>query len=227
MPKADSFTALGRGNGFSQCLNTIDLRENRVILNPPTLEQTMSAYWNIDSVSFGGAEFDPTNEPKDLICTPTANQGTDINSIQNSSTRIEQYVVSIGNPFRINDVEEDEIYYAHNLNFQYNNYSFNSISRGDASNADIFTDVIYTSTLYHDDAIAYACSPSYYHGSIAYYGADEIKLEVSEVTIEGIPFIRTFRQSFSGTSANAASGCPIAEFNPGTDLVPSITLHTY
>ena len=226
MPKADSFTALGRGNGFSQCLNTIDLRENRVILNPPTLEQTMSAYWNIDSVSFGGAEFNPTNEPKDLICTPTANQGTDLNTLQDSSTRFEQYVVSIGNPFRINDVEEDEIYYAHNLNFQYNNYSF-SVPLSGGGFADIFTDVIYTSTLYHDQASAYDCSPAYYHGSIAYYGADETKFEVSEVTIEGIPFIKILAQSFSGTSANAASGCPIAQFNPGTDLVPSITLHTY
>ena len=119
MPNAAPFTALGKGNGFNQCLNTIDLRENRVILNPPTLAQTMSAYWNIDSVSFGGAEFDPTNEPKDLICTPTANQGTDLNTIQDSSTRFEQYVVVIGSPFRVNDVEEDEIYYVHNLSCFY------------------------------------------------------------------------------------------------------------
>jgi hypothetical protein len=226
MPTATPFTALGRGNGFNQCLNTIDLRENRVILNPPTLAQTMSAYWNIDSVSFGGAEFNPTNEPKDLICTPTANQGTDLNTIQDSSTRFEQYVVSISSPFKVNDVEEDEIYYAHNLYFEYNNYSLSAPLSGGGF-ADIFTDVIYKSTLYHNDASAYACSPGYYHGSIAYYGADETKLEVSEVTIEGIPFIKILRQQFSGTGANAASGCPIAQFNPGTDLVPSITLHTY
>ena len=221
MPKADSFTALGRGNGFSQCLNTINLPENSVILNPPTLEQTMSAYWNIDSVSFGGAEFNPTNEPKDLICTPTANQGTDLNSIQNSSTRIEQYVVSIGNPFRINDVEEDEIYYGHGLNFSYSNYSF-SVPLSGGGFADIFTDVIYTSTLYHDNASAYDCSPP--AGSIYDYGADETKLEVSEVTIEGIPFVKILGQSFFGNKDNA---CPTAQFNPGTDLVPSITLHTY
>jgi hypothetical protein len=226
MPNATPFTALGKGNGFNQCLNTFDLRENRVILNPPTLAQTMSAYWNIDSVSFGGAEFDPTNEPKDLICTPTANQGTDLNTIQDSSTRFEQYVVVIGSPFRVNDVEEDEIYYVHNLGFEYNNYSL-SVPLSGGGVADIFTDVIYTSTLYHNNAIAYDCSPAYYHGSIAYYGADETKLEVSEVTIEGIPFIKILRQQFSGTGANAASGCPIAQFNPGTDLVPSITLHTY
>ena len=221
MSKADSFTALGKGNGFSQCLNTIDLRENRVILNPPTLAQTMSAYWNIKSVSFGGAEFEPGNEPKDLICTPTANQGFDLNTLQDTSFRFEQYAAGIGNPSRINDVEEKEIYYAHNLFFEYNNYSL-SVPLGGGGFADIFTDVKYQSTIYHDDAIAYACLPP--AGSIYTYSADETQLVVSEVTIEGIPFIKILTHSFFGI---ADDFCPTTQFNPGTGLEPSITLHTY
>lgn len=220
MSTAIPFNALGRGNGFSQCLNTINLPENRVILNPPTLAQTMSAYWNIKSVSFGGAEVEPGNEPKDLICTPTANQGTDLNTIQDSSTRFEQYVASIAHPFKIKDVAEDKIHYVHGLNFQYNNYSF-SVPLGGAF-ADIFTDVIYQSTIYHDNARAYNCILA---GES--YIADEIKLEVSEVTIEGIPFIKILRQEFFGAGDGAENGCPAAEFNPGTGLEPSITLHTY
>jgi hypothetical protein len=227
MSTAISFTALGRGNGFSQCLNTLDLPPNYAILNPPTLEQTMSAYWNIDSVSFGGAEFNPTNEPKDLICTPTANQGTDVNNIQNSATRVELYSVGISHPYKIKNVEEDKIYYHHGLSFVYSNYSFISVAHGSTFNVDIFTDVIYQSTLYHDNASAYNCIPEIYGGGIAYYGANETKLEVSEVTIEGIPFVKVLRQSFSGTGNNEESGCPLAQFNPGTDLEPSITLHTY
>lgn len=51
---AQSFTALGKGNGFNRCLAEIDLNGlNKTILNAPTLEQTMNAYWNFDSATFG------------------------------------------------------------------------------------------------------------------------------------------------------------------------------
>ena len=72
---AESFETLGAGNGFSSCLQKIPAIQvlNQELLNPPSLEQTMQAYWNFDSATFGGATFNPDNEPKDLICNESLN----------------------------------------------------------------------------------------------------------------------------------------------------------
>ena len=81
---ASSFETLGNGNGFPFCLERKDAITDQVIQNVPTLAQAMSAYWNIDSISFGGATFNPTNEPKDLICNPDANVPLKVYEAQDS-----------------------------------------------------------------------------------------------------------------------------------------------
>ena len=79
---AESFETLGAGNGFSSCLQATQVLYGE-ILNPPSLAQTMNAYWNFDSVSWGGAFFNPDSQPKDLICNPTANVGNSANGDSN------------------------------------------------------------------------------------------------------------------------------------------------
>jgi hypothetical protein len=219
MPTADSFATLGRGNGFSQCLTTSNLSTNNVILNPPTLEQTMLAYWNIDSISFGGAAFDPSNEPKDLICTPTANVGENYNILQDSSTRREHYLASIRSPKKVEDVASGEINYVHGIYFEYSNYTFNT-------GTDMYTDVIYRSSYYNDNESAYSCY-LIDHGGGNEREATEVQLDVSEVTIEGIPFVKTVSKSFYSYGNSASSSCPSSQFNSATTLEPSLTFHTY
>jgi hypothetical protein len=220
---ATPFTALGSGNGFSQCLNTISLPPENVVLNPPTLAETMSAYWNVDSISFGGASFDPTNEPKDLICTPSANQGSDTNIIQNTSTRYEAYSVSISHPYKIDD--NGTINYVHGLVFQYDNNTFNIFSGGFQA----YTNVTYRSTFYRNNSIPYVCNPVYY-GSPPYivgYNAEERIVTATSVTISGIPFVKVVTQYFSEGDYSANPSCPPFSANPVTSSTPSITLHTY
>ena len=217
---ATPFTALGSGNGFSQCLNTISLPSQRTVLNPPTLAETMSAYWNVDSISFGGASFDPTNEPKDLICTPSANQGTDVNIIQNTSTRYEAYSVTISHPYKVDDA--GTIDYVHGLTFSYDNFTFSGSLLA-------YTTVLYTSTFYLNNPSAYVCNPVYY-GSPPYivgYNAEQRNVTATSVTISGIPFVKVVTQYFSDGDYSANPSCPPFFANPVTSLTPSIALHTY
>ena len=74
---AQSFTALGKGNGFPICLPIKEMADDEIIFNDPTLKETMDAYWNFKSVTFGGATFEPDNEPKDISCDQTLNVGSD------------------------------------------------------------------------------------------------------------------------------------------------------
>jgi len=217
---ATPFTALGSGNGFSQCLNTISLPSQRTVLNPPTLAETMSAYWNVDSISFGGASFDPTNEPKDLICTPSANQGSDQNFIQDTSTRFEAYTVNISHPYKVDD--GGTIDYVHGLSFSYYNWTFSGSLLA-------YTTVIYTSTFYSNNPSAYVCTPEY-AGSIPYlvgYVAEQRNVTATSVTISGIPFVKVVDQYFQDGDYSANPSCPPFFANPVTSLTPSITLHTY
>jgi hypothetical protein len=219
MPSATEFATLGKGNGFSQCLTTSSLSTGNVILNPPTLQETASAYWNIESVSFGGATFEPGNEPRDLICTPTANVGENYNILQDGSNRREHYLASIRFPKKVEDVANSELYYVHGIYFEYSNYTFNN-------GLDMYTDVIYQSSYYRDNESAYSCY-LIDHGGGNEREATETTLDVSEVTIEGIPFVKTVSKSFYSYGNSASSSCPSSQFNSETTLEPSLTLHTY
>lgn len=60
MSTADSFTALGRGNGFTHCvtektLNTTVNEGEKVGDSGGTLGEAMSAYWNVKSIKYGGS----------------------------------------------------------------------------------------------------------------------------------------------------------------------------
>lgn len=50
MPTADSFIALGRGNGFPYCLGKRDV-SGYAFVEPLTLNQAMNIWWNIYSLS--------------------------------------------------------------------------------------------------------------------------------------------------------------------------------
>ena len=95
MPTAQPFNALGKGNGFNRCLTTRTVSGNN-ILNPPTFEQVVGAYWNFHSASFSGASFEPGNEPRDLICTERAAFGNDSDGSGGSGG--ERFGVSNGVP---------------------------------------------------------------------------------------------------------------------------------
>lgn len=53
MPTAESFTALGVGNGFTACITKIDMTESSggtwapPVINALTLKQAMNLYWNL------------------------------------------------------------------------------------------------------------------------------------------------------------------------------------
>ncbi len=50
MPTATQFTALGKGNGFAECLSKVDVSTYDIV-EPLTLSQAMSIYWNLKSAS--------------------------------------------------------------------------------------------------------------------------------------------------------------------------------
>ena len=218
---AQSFTALGKGNGFPFCLNARNLPSNGIIQNAPDLEQTMSAYWNFDSGSWGGASFDPTNEPSDLICNNNDNLGDDYNNISSN----EYYVVSNSFPAKVDD--NGNVEYVHGISFQYSKTVFLNPGVRNLT-------VRYQSTYYIDNAYPYVCEPIYYYpyggGNpylIGYTATERIKT-VSNVAISGIPFLKVVTKFFSSSDYSANPSCPLVGTYPSEPTtIPTLNLHTY
>tara|TARA_R110000823_G_C15809081_1_gene488000 strand:+ start:232 stop:924 length:693 start_codon:yes stop_codon:yes gene_type:complete len=229
---AQSFTALGKGNGFPFCL-TETVTDNKILLNPSSLAETMNAYWNFDNASWGGASFNPNNEPKDLICgDATLNVGSGVagNIAPNQGGGFEVRN-ALPTFFYIDGVK----YYKHGISM-----AFYAVTRTEEYNSEQNSSiqVLYFSSLYsvESDLVAYGC------------GVDEFCVEedqcfdigrsafektqsISSVTISGIPFIKRVVKSFNGTffkdnPDDPLPPCPTASYpsDPGT---PTLTLHTY
>ena len=240
MPTATSFTALGKGNGFNLCLSNRTVPGERII-NPATLKQAVAAYWNFHSASFSGASLEPTNEdggevqPRDLICNPRDSQGADTDHSAGSTS--ETFVVRNISPRKVLDQNDAEkTYYAHGISFEYNT------STGGGENIEKFTSVFYTSTIAQNpspfgSAIPYTCTilstttsggGSYSIGKFA----RKRTVDLSSVTIGGLPFVKTVIKSFAGTTFDDPVGsgnavCEPASFLSETSEVPSLTLWSY
>jgi len=231
MPKAKKFTALGKGNGFNRCLTTTTVSGDQII-NPPTFEQVVGSYWNFHSASFSGAEFEPGNEPMDIICTPSAATGLDIDSSIGPPS--ESFSVSNGSPGIVRVDGGDEIYYEHGILFRYITYE-------PIDNGLKLTSVSYTSTVASTtvvDPVPYSCivlrattygeSGSYSIGKLA----TQTKVDVTSFDIGGLPFVKAVVQEFSQTTYDDPVGsgnavCATASFLPETSEVPSLTLWDY
>lgn len=223
---ATAFKTLGFGNGFPFCLSTQVLTlSGYSFQNVPTLEETMKAYWNIDSVSFGGATFDPTNEPKDLICNPDDNIGNDTNIISSTPSGAEYYAVAIQRPRYVTIGSETQL--QHGISFVYENiFSGGGLFQN--------TSVVYQSSYYRDTASAYQCDPIYYKpskGATPYQignSASQSNQSISNVTIGGIPFVKIITQYWDeGVYGTPPPACPSVNFLPVPSATPTLTLHTY
>jgi hypothetical protein len=223
---ATAFKTLAFGNGFPFCLSTQVLTlSGDTFQNVPTLEETMNAYWNIDSVSFGGATFDPTNEPKDLICNPDDNIGSDTNFVSNTINGAEYYAVAIQRPRYVTIGSETQL--QHGISFVYENlFSSGGLYQN--------TTVVYQSSWYRDTASAYQCDPIYYKPSkgapLVQIGnsASQGNQSVSSVTIGGIPFVKSVKQYWDqGDYGYPVPPCPSVNFLPVPSATPTLTLHTY
>jgi len=221
---ATPFTALGKGNGFSSCLAVINSSND--ILNPPSLKQTMNAYWNFKSVSWGGASLEPENDPKNLICNPSANVGSNSNGSA-SANQGGRYRVATSLPgiYRVDGVN----YYRHGISMSFVAQNTSSLEEGDQRSQ---ISVSYLSTLYSKDSdlSAYECvnetfGPPPNPEIIGKLATEKIQ-DVSSVTISGIPFIKIVEKSFRGTLYNGSSGsCPVGDY-PTVSGEPTLTLHT-
>ena len=231
MPTAQPFNALGKGNGFNRCLTTRTVSGNN-ILNPPTFEQVVGAYWNFHSASFSGASFEPGNEPRDLICTERAAFGNDSDGSGGSGG--ERFGVSNGVPGIVKDAADDEtIYYEHGIRFNYS-----TSEEIDGGNGVKLTNVYYRSTIAGSPApIPYSCTilnnttsggSTYSIGKVA----TQSKVAVSSVDIDGLPFIKTVTQYFQQATFDDPVGggsaeCAPASFLPEPSETPSLTLWDY
>ena len=228
---ATPFTALGGGNGFSSCLDTLGVVEDDVLLNAPSLAQTMSAYWNIQSVSYGGANFNPGNQPFDLICNKNANSGS--NSDGNASDEDGRFSVSITLPriFFING----EKYYKHGISMSFSASNDETLLPSGQQESTI--SVQYLSSLYTpQDNVNYNCEKVEFGppGEEFDIGrvASERKQTVSSVTISGIPFIKIVTKTFGGENFVLQGGdplppCPEPDYPSLPPLGPILNLHTY
>jgi|DEB0MinimDraft_12_1074336.scaffolds.fasta_scaffold20857_3 hypothetical protein len=231
---AESFETLGAGNGFSSCLEKI-IPGDKTLLNPPSLEQTMQAYWNFDSVTFGGATFSPNNEPKDLICNESANVGFAADGDGRPGFPAEFTVKnSLPTFFFKNGVK----YYKHGIEMTFAQRNVQALSNGyQQSNISIS----YVSSLFTDnreEQDGYQCITDFFGppGEEEPVGkvASDSSLTVSSVTISGIPFIKLVGKGFAGSNyASIVDGkigplppCPTPNYadDPGT---PTLNFHTY
>jgi len=231
MPTAQPFNALGKGNGFNRCLTTRTVSGDEII-NAPTFEQAVGAYWNFHSASFSGASFEPGNEPSDLICTEGAAFGGD--SDGSSGSGEELFSVSNGVPGIVKDAADDKtIYYEHGIQF-----SYTASEDIDGGNGLKLTNVYYRSTIAFNVApIPYSCTvlnnttsggTTYSIGKFA----TRRKVDVSSVDIDGLPFVKTVVQDFSQTTFDDPVGsgnaeCASSSFLPEPSEVPSLTLWDY
>jgi hypothetical protein len=226
---AESFETLGAGNGFSSCLQATQVLYGE-ILNPPSLAQTMNAYWNFDSVSWGGAFFNPDSQPKDLICNPTANVGNSANGDSNPGYPGEFTVRnSLPRIFFKNGVK----YYSHGIRMSFSASTYEELSNGSESSS---IEVVYFSSLYtSQENQPYTCVTDQVGepGDEEDIGktSSEFNFSVSSVTISGIPFIKTVTKSRGGSNYKENLSDPLPECpNPSFPLEPgppSLNLHTY
>ena len=170
------------------------------VQNAPTLEQTMNSYWNLDSISFAGASFDPTNEPKDLICNPNDIRGSDVDVVQSDpfGNLREAYSVSVTIPSIV--VDGSNLHFNHGLSMGYN---FFELIEGQSETRFEGIDVGYSSTIaYPEETQDTGCQPVYYGSPGNYYIIGyERSIQIStntNVTINGIPFIKNVTQTFEG-----------------------------
>ena len=223
---AESFTALGAGNGFPFCLkrnsyiNTEFATYN--VGNTPTLQQAMQAYWNIKSITYGSAQIIVSGSSKNLICTPNQNNQYDVDHVGGG----EYYSVSIGRPFIA--VVNGEEYLAHGLGASHHQ------SSEDGSSYAITT---WGSTVYNskdagtDGGTIYGAQggggsptvnnnggpygsptggggyyPTWYSSyPVGSYQYSE-RTNVSHYTINGIPFYKHVFQSMSSESYDGGGG---------------------
>lgn len=222
---ATAFTALGKGNGFSSCLTSFTPSDNQILLNPPSLAQTMAAYWNLKSISYGGATFTPGNEPMDLICNPNANVG-------NRGEPSLRYIVrnSLPKVFLKDGVK----YYSHGISMGFYEENTESSPTGSGGKSS-YTLVRYESSLYavEKHLTPYNCTDETYGEPPDPYvigkAAGERTQTISSVTIGGIPFIKNVVKSFGGSFydiAGTAAPCPTANY-PSVPIDPTLELHTY
>jgi hypothetical protein len=201
----------------------------------------MSAWWNFHSASWGGASIETIYEPKDLICDPYQYQGllADDNIISNNYPILkESYRVTRIKPY----YRGAHLY--HGISFYYSYTRTDDFSTQDYSHTQRYNlEVSYVSTWGDGDPSdqirPYECSPGYvtysYYGtpkSITGHGASETTKNVSNVTISGIPFVRSEYKSWTGTIQDwsGAQGCPIRgpwPPIPETTTTPTLNLYTY
>ena len=224
MPTATSFTALGKGNGFNRCLSTSTVSSYKII-NPPTFEQTVAAYWNFDSATFGTATFDPDNEPKDLICNENANRGTER---AYGSSNLATFTVSNTIPAKCNgDI------YIHGIYFGYLAYDNIGIERDQS-----IISVQYSSTVASAAINTYDCetlTTGTTYGdtySIGKVTTAYKTLASTAVNISGIPFVKTVSYEFYGERYDDPAGsgsapCITPFYLPEPTELPSISFHTY
>ena len=237
---ATPFQTLGAGNGFSFCLERENEFSGQVIQNVPTLAQTMSAYWNIDSISFGGATWNPNNEPTDLICDEDANVGSGENIIiDNPPVEGKGFRVSIYKPTYFIDSTDEYLtdeYLKHGLSCRFFHGQEINEGLGDYGISEILSTVIeYRSGRYGEIEDSDTGCEAVYGGpnNTDFIGFTRTKetQSVTNVTISGIPFIRTVRKYYSGftfiVDERSNPQCPVPRFLPETGETPTITLHTY
>ena len=229
---AQSFTALGKGNGFPFCLTKINI-SNKILVNPPSLAETMNAYWNFDSVSWGGASFNPDNEPKDLICgSPSLNLGSG-NAGDSSPNQGGKFTVKNALPtfFYFNGVK----YYKHGISMRFEARTLvEDSSAGERSKGSAII-VNYFSSLYTEaeDLTPYTCIDETFQGVVVGKSASERTQSISSVTISGIPFIKEVIKLFGGVAFRDSDPddpippCPTSDGYPGDPGFPTLNLHTY
>ena len=217
---AAPFKAFGEGNGFNRCLNDVSVNQ---VLNAPSLSQTMNAYWNFDSATFGGATFDPDNEPKDLICDEDANRGSDSAYVPNNFS-----IFSVSNtiPAKCNgDI------YIHGISFQY-------VASENTGNDQSIIIVDYRSTVASAASDTYDCetmTTGTTYGdtySIGKVTTAYKTLASTAVNISGIPFVKTVYHEFYGERYDDPVGsgnapCITPFYLPEPTELPSISFHTY
>lgn len=239
---AESFRALGAGNGFPFCLQRLQYESNAFSTysagNEPTLNQTMQSYWNIKSVSYGGAEIIVDNEPKDLICDPNANSQTDVYVADPSPRSV--YSVSIGRPHIA--VVNGEEYLAHGIQASHER---------NADDGYGYTITLWNSTWFNTKEEPYTCESLYgmtgsggsptinnTDGSGGYYPTWTSTFEVGKVayetkvnnyfyTVMGLPFVKSVIQTAAAEDYSTNYSCPNLSFLPPASENPSLQFHPY
>jgi|TARA_R100000455_G_C6272929_1_gene130093 hypothetical protein len=109
MSKADSFIALGKGNGFSYCLDAVDVSSFAV--HPLTLKQAMKCYWLLSDLECtASAELNaasaasPFNISSSVTNIPLVSAENEINTGNSSSAEAkEPYERACSSSFFISD----------------------------------------------------------------------------------------------------------------------------